>query len=414
MFPFCDDGWLPRGCGGTLAGCVLALGKQGRSGWGVARPLRFLALVIGKKTQKPQLTWLTLVPHSKSLGPDPLITPLVYCKPCDLTLCVHVCAHLNVSKAHSKPIDNTLTKNRGTCCKLERNCCVPLKSKTVTLILTLLHTHTHRMVSHFYAAFCLMALCSTDCAFAAMLILPSKQGAILGSVTEVALACATAGVSKSVPRCTLAPEPLLGLVYVFSVPFSVPVWTDYPSSLWASSRHVSIKTGCMGSYIYEYLVQFDSLSAQRGFSLSETSDVSKCEPAVHSLALWEGVGGGCTGEYRLIHQCLFFAPYTFSILLLYSRTVSASVTDMLYIKWINSLDKQPPLSLCLAAGLVVNIHGNITRTRFWLIHLIHFGEGARRGHFLLRLMRITWLFFSPTQMYLSNIRWKMTLQPPCG
>lgn len=70
------------------------------------------------------------------------------------------------------------------------------------------------------------------------------------------------------------------------------------------------------------------------------SDVSKCEPAVHSLALWQGWGVGegqvgwgvlMGGGYRIIHPCLFFAPYTLFSTLLYSQTVSALVTDMLYI-----------------------------------------------------------------------------------
>ena len=54
MVPYCDDGWLPRGCGGTLAGCVFALGKQAkvRPRRGPTPPFDFWRLSLEWKKKK--------------------------------------------------------------------------------------------------------------------------------------------------------------------------------------------------------------------------------------------------------------------------------------------------------------------------------------------------------------------------
>jgi len=86
---WCPDGWLLQ------RGCVLEL--QAGQVW--ARRPSHLALYVGKL-----------------LSLAPVIMPLVYCSP---VICVCVCVHPNVFKAHSKPLWQYTDWNRGTCCTLQ-------------------------------------------------------------------------------------------------------------------------------------------------------------------------------------------------------------------------------------------------------------------------------------------------------
>lgn len=133
--PQCDDGRLSLGRSGTLAVCGLQtrLGKQGSSDWGVA------ACRFGSRRWKTQPTMAEASPSSKSLSPDSLITPLVYCSPEIwhwVCVCMWVCARACLQgtfQTHQRYTD----WNRGTYCKL-KSLCVLLSQ----MLLFKLHTHT--------------------------------------------------------------------------------------------------------------------------------------------------------------------------------------------------------------------------------------------------------------------------------
>lgn len=50
--------------------------------------------------------------------------------------------------------------------------------------------------------------------------------------------------------------------------------------------------------------------AQHGVQLNKMSDVSKCEPAIHSLDLWDLWGGGGTDSYISVSFCTLYIFYS--------------------------------------------------------------------------------------------------------